>query len=65
MFNYSRPYSSGEFSIYKEPKQFIRTLAGYAIISNKELGLDIFVESDGNNRFITVTEDVTRNDRRL
>ena len=58
-------YSSGEFDIDKEPEQFIRAIAGYAMMSDEELGLDTFVERDREDRFITITEDVTRQERRL
>ncbi len=48
-----------------EPEQFIRTVAGYTMMSDEELGLDKFVERDGEDRFITVMEDVTGKERRL
>ena len=65
VFDRSGPYSSGEFDIYKEPEQFIRAIAGYTMMSDEELGLDIFVERDGEDRFITITEDTTKKERRL
>ncbi|SLM36384.1 protein [Lasallia pustulata] len=61
----SGPYSSGEFDIHKEPEQFIRAIAGYAMMSDEELGLDTFAEWDGEDRFITITEDATGKERRL
>ncbi|KAL9125176.1 MAG: hypothetical protein Q9217_005580 [Psora testacea] len=61
----SGPYSSGEFDIHKEPEQFIRALAGYAMMSDEELGLDTFVERDGEDQFIAITEDVNGKERRL
>ena len=65
VFDRSGPYSSGEFDIRKEPEQFIRAIAGYTMMSDEELGLDTFVERDGEARFITITEDMTRKERRL
>ena len=65
VFDRSGPYSSGEFDIYKEPEQFIRAIAGYTMMSDEELGLDILVERDGEDRFITITEDITGKERRL
>ncbi|KAK3177211.1 hypothetical protein OEA41_008540 [Lepraria neglecta] len=65
VFDRSGPYSSGEFDIYKEPEQFIRAIAGYTMMSDEELGLDTFVERDGEDRFIIITEDMTRKERRL
>jgi hypothetical protein len=65
VFDRSGPYSSGEFDIHKEPEQVIRAIAGYAMMSDEELGLDTFVERDGEDRFITITEDVTGKEKRL
>ncbi len=65
VFDRSGPYSSGEFDIHKEPEQFIRVIAGYAMMSDEELGLDTFVERDEEDRFITITEDVTGKEKRL
>ncbi len=65
VFDRSSPYSSGEFDIHKEPEQFIRVIIGYAMMSDEGLGLDTFVERDGEDRFITIIEDVTGKERRL
>ncbi|KAL2047792.1 hypothetical protein ABVK25_011342 [Lepraria finkii] len=65
VFDRSGPYSSGEFDIHKEPEVFIRAIAGYAMMSDEELGLDTFVEREGEDRFITLTEDMTGKEKRL
>ena len=65
VFDRSGCYSTGEFDINKEPEQFIRAIAGYAMMSDEELGLDTFIERDRENRFITITEDVTGQEKRL
>ncbi|KAA6409210.1 MAG: hypothetical protein FRX48_06763 [Lasallia pustulata] len=65
VFDRSGPYSSGEFNIHKESEQFIRAIAAYAMMSDEELGLDTFAEWDGEDRFITITEDATGKERRL
>ena len=65
VFDRSGPYSSGPFNIHKEPERFIRTIAGYAMMSDEELGLDTFIERDGGNLFITIAEDTTRDEKRL
>ena len=65
VFDRSGPYSSGEFDIHKEPEQFIRAIAGYVMMSDEELGLDTFTERDGEDQFITITEDATGKERRL
>lgn len=51
VFDRSGCYSSGPFNIHKEPERFIRMMAGYTMMNEDELGLDMFIERDGNNRF--------------
>ncbi|MCJ1242411.1 hypothetical protein MMC14_010419 [Varicellaria rhodocarpa] len=65
VFDRSGPYSSGPFDIHEEPEQFIQAIAGYAMMSDEELGLDTFVERDGGDLFITITEDATGEKKRL
>ena len=65
MFDRSGPYSSGPFDIHEKPEQFIRAIAGYTMMSDEELGLDTFVERDGGDLSITVTEDATGDEKRL
>jgi len=59
VFDRSGPYSSGEFDIHKEPEQFIRAIAGYAMMSDDELGLDTFVRRSGGDLSITIADDAT------
>ena len=59
VFDRSGPYSSGPFDIHEKPEHFIKAVAGYAMMSNEELGLDTFVERKVENGLITVTEDAT------
>ncbi|KAL8897148.1 MAG: hypothetical protein Q9207_007359 [Kuettlingeria erythrocarpa] len=65
VFDRSGPYSSTAFDIHKEPERFIRTIAGYVMMSDEELGLDTFIEQDDGDRFITVVEDATGKQKRL
>lgn len=65
MFDRSGPYSSGEFDIHKEPEKFIRAITGYAMMDDKELGLDILTELDGKGRFITISKDTTGKENRM
>ncbi|KAL8673853.1 MAG: hypothetical protein Q9168_001718 [Polycauliona sp. 1 TL-2023] len=65
VFDRSGPYSSTAFDIHKEPERFIRTIAGYVMMSDEELGLDTFIQRDDGNQFITVVEDATGKERRL
>ncbi|KAL9100405.1 MAG: hypothetical protein Q9163_004215 [Psora crenata] len=57
VFDRSGPYSSGPFDIHKEPQRFIQALAGYALMSDEELGLDNVIEEDGEDRFISIIKD--------
>ncbi|MCJ1237182.1 hypothetical protein MMC14_005167 [Varicellaria rhodocarpa] len=65
VFDRSGPYSSGPFDIHEEPEQFIRAIAGYAMMSDEELGLDTFIERNGGDLFITITEDATGKEKRF
>ena len=65
VFDRSGPYSSGEFDIHEEPEKFIRAIAGYAMMDDKELGLDILTELDGKGRFITISKDATGKENRM
>ena len=65
VFDRSGPYSSGEFDIHEEPEKFIRAIAGYTMMDDKELGLDIFTELDGKGRFITISKDATGKENRM
>ncbi|KAL9098173.1 MAG: hypothetical protein Q9163_006116 [Psora crenata] len=65
VFDRSGPYSSTAFDIHKEPERFIRTVAGYVMMSDEELGHDTFIEQDNGDRFITVVEDATGKETKL
>ena len=65
VFDRSGPYSSGEFDIHEEPEQFIRAVAGYAMMNDEELGMDTFVERNGGDLFITIMEDATAKEKRF
>ena len=57
MFDKSRPYNAEKFDIYKELEQFIKVFAGYALIFNAKLGLNMFIKRNSNSKYI-VTRDV-------
>ena len=65
IFDRSGPYSSGEFNIHEEPEKFIWAIAGYTMMSDEELGLDTFIEQNGDDRFIGITDDATGKKKRL
>ncbi|KAI9781456.1 MAG: hypothetical protein M1816_002377 [Peltula sp. TS41687] len=65
VFDRSGAYSSDEFDIHEQPERFIRTIAGYLMMKDEELGLDTFVEQDGGTRFINIAEDASSSKTRL
>ena len=65
VFDRSGPYSSGEFDIHREPEKFILALAGYAMMSDDELGLDTFLQQEDDGPFVSVIEDVSGKEKRL
>jgi hypothetical protein len=52
VFDRSGPYNSEKFDIHKEPERFVKVLAGYAVMSDAELGLNTFIKRDGNGKYI-------------
>ncbi len=52
VFDRSGPYNSVKFDIHKEPERFVKVLAGYAMMSDAELGLNTFIKRDGNGKYI-------------
>ncbi len=52
MVDRSGAYSSEKFDIYKEPERFVKVIAGYALMSDAELGLNTFIKRDGNGKYI-------------
>ncbi|KAG9228380.1 hypothetical protein BJ875DRAFT_389540 [Amylocarpus encephaloides] len=52
IFDRSRPYNSEKFNIHREPERFVKVLAGYAMMSDAELGLNTFIKRDGNGKYI-------------
>ena len=66
IFDRSGPYSSGPFDIHKEPEMFIQAITGYAMMSDNELGLDVFIDPGGDTGpFITIDEDVTGKENQM
>lgn len=65
VFDRSGPYSSGSFDIHLEPEKFIQALVGYTLMSDDELGLDSFIEHDGEDNSITIQEETTGKDIKI
>lgn len=56
VFDRSGPYNSEKFDIHKEPERFIRVIAGYALMTDAELGLNTFIKHDGNGKYIVARD---------
>ncbi|EEH43909.2 uncharacterized protein PADG_00198 [Paracoccidioides brasiliensis Pb18] len=57
VFDRSGAYSSGVINIHADLRQFLQVLVGYTMMSDEELGLDIFIARDeGGSKSITVKE---------
>jgi hypothetical protein len=64
VFDRSGLYSCKEFDIHKDPHRFIRVMAGYTFMSNKELGMDTYVKVDKIGKYIMFKgEDKTERER--
>jgi hypothetical protein len=46
--------ASDQFDIHKEPERFVKAIAGYALMSDAELGLNTFIKRDGSSKYIIV-----------
>ncbi|MCJ1430243.1 hypothetical protein MMC29_008160 [Sticta canariensis] len=65
VFDRSGAYSSETFDVRKEPEQFVRVIAGYALMTKAELGLDTFIQGDGPHPTVTLPDAITGEDRPL
>ncbi|CZS92412.1 uncharacterized protein RAG0_02864 [Rhynchosporium agropyri] len=54
VFDRSGAYSSKEFDIHEKPERFVKAIAGYALMTDAELGLNTFIKRDGNDKYIRV-----------
>jgi hypothetical protein len=56
VFDRSGVYSSEKFDINKKPEQLVKVVAGYALMTDAELGLNSFIKHDGNDKYIIAQE---------
>ncbi|KAG6263252.1 hypothetical protein E4U48_006844 [Claviceps purpurea] len=54
VFDRSGPYSGATFNVHEEPEKFVQVLCGYLMMSDEELGLDIFTEEKDGRLFVTI-----------
>jgi hypothetical protein len=45
-------YGCEKFDIHKDPKRFIRVMAGYALMSDEELGINTYIKEDKDGKYI-------------
>lgn len=45
-----------KFDIHKEPERFVKVLAGYALMSDAEIGLNTFIKRDINGKYIVARD---------
>jgi hypothetical protein len=57
VFDRSGCYSPGPFNIHEHPERFIRVLSGYIMMNDDELGLDTFIQREGDSNFIEIEGD--------
>ncbi|KAF7907344.1 uncharacterized protein EAF01_004931 [Botrytis porri] len=56
VFDRSGSYNSEKFDVHEEPERFVRVIAGYALMTDAELGLNTFVKHDGNGKCIVARD---------
>jgi hypothetical protein len=54
VFDRSGPYSSEKFDIHKELERFVKVIAGYALMTDAELGLNTFIKRDRTGNYVVV-----------
>jgi hypothetical protein len=52
VFDRSGPFNSEKFDIHKEPERFVQVIAGYALMTDAELGLNTFIRRDGDKYIV-------------
>ncbi len=52
IFNRSGLYSCEKLDIHKDPRRFIRVMAGYTMMSDEELGMNTYIKEDEISKYI-------------
>jgi hypothetical protein len=52
VFDRSELYNCEKFNIYKDPRRFIRVMAGYIIMSDEELDINTYIKEDRISKYI-------------
>ncbi|KAJ4392640.1 hypothetical protein N0V85_006913 [Neurospora sp. IMI 360204] len=56
IFDRAGAYSSGPFDIHDKPDMFARALVGYVTMDSDAMGLDTFIEREGQQRYIKLND---------
>lgn len=56
IFDRSGAYTSDNFDIHKELERLIMALAGYALMTDTELGMNTFIKCDRNGKYIIIQD---------
>lgn len=46
----SGPHNCERFDAHKDPGRFFRVILAYAVMSDEELGLNMFIKEDGSGK---------------
>ncbi|KAL9098225.1 MAG: hypothetical protein Q9163_006079 [Psora crenata] len=57
VFDRSGPYSCERFDVRADPNRFIKIMAGYAMMSDDELGLNTYIKKDDYSNYIILQEE--------
>lgn len=52
VFDRSGPYASEKFDIHGDPRRFIKIMTGYTMMSDEELGMNVFIKEDKIGKYI-------------
>lgn len=58
-------YSCEKFDIHKNPNRFIRVIAGYALMSDDELGMNTYIKEDKAGKYIMFKGEDERTEEKL
>ncbi|KAL9024104.1 MAG: hypothetical protein Q9196_006756 [Gyalolechia fulgens] len=65
VFDRSGAYGSETFDVRREPERFVHVIAGYALMTKAELGLNTFIQEDGAHPSVILPDAITGKDRVL
>lgn len=61
----SGPYSCGRFDAHKDPARFIKVMLAYTMMSDEELGLNMFIKEDDVGKWIMIKGEGQAKEERL